>query len=115
MDGTARIDVDEVEFAGVDIHQIFNSASADIIGGVGNLQRIGHQLLTLGFISLCGRPGIAPLLRAACKPYLVRFEVLLRSSSETAAAIVIGQLPILYSTPGCHAARTLLFRCFGNR
>ncbi|SUB55807.1 Uncharacterised protein [Brucella anthropi] len=48
----ARIDLDEVEFAGIGIHQIFDRACTDIIRGTRNLQRVGGELLTLCFAQI---------------------------------------------------------------
>ena len=47
LDLDARIDLDEVELAGVGIHQELDRAGADIVGGVRDLQRVVAQFAAL--------------------------------------------------------------------
>ena len=42
LDLDARIDLDEVELAGVGIHQELDRAGADIVGGAADLQRVAR-------------------------------------------------------------------------
>ena len=52
LDLDARIDLDEVEFAGVGIHQIFDGSGTDIVGRLGDPERIIGQLLALRFVQV---------------------------------------------------------------
>lgn len=58
----AWIDLDEVELAGIGIHQIFDRAGADIICRGSDLQRIGRQLLALRFAEIWCRRTLDHLL-----------------------------------------------------
>ena len=69
LDLDARIDLDEVELAGVGIHQELDRAGADVIRRPGDLQRMAAQFGALRFVEI-GRGGalddllVAPLDRA---------------------------------------------------
>jgi len=65
LDLDARIDLDEVELAGVGIHQIFDRAGADIVRRLGDLQRIVRKFLALGVAEIGRRGPLDDLLVAA--------------------------------------------------
>ena len=65
FDLDARIDFDEVEFAGVGIHQEFDSAGGDVVGGLGDRHRIAAQFLALRFGEIGRRRALHHLLMAA--------------------------------------------------
>ncbi len=64
LDLDARIDLDEVELAGIGIHQILDGACADIVGRPGDLQRIIREFLALRIIEIGRRRPLHDLLVA---------------------------------------------------
>ncbi len=64
LDLDARIDLDEVEGAGVDIHQELHGPRADIIGRRGDLQRVPAEFLALGLVQIRRRRTLHHLLVA---------------------------------------------------
>ncbi len=64
LDLDARIDLDEVEFAGIGIHQELDRAGADIAGRLGDLQRVAAQLVALGVVEIGRRRALDDLLVA---------------------------------------------------
>jgi hypothetical protein len=65
LDLDARIDLDEVELAGVGIHQELDRAGADIVGGMGDLQGVVGKLGALGGVEIGGGRALDDLLVAA--------------------------------------------------
>lgn len=52
LDLNARVDLDEIEFAAIGVHQELDGTSADIVGGMGDLQTIIRKLLTLSVVEI---------------------------------------------------------------
>ena len=65
LDLDARIDLDEVELAGIGIHQELDRAGADIVGGVRDLQRVVAQLAALHRVEIGRGRALHDLLVAA--------------------------------------------------
>ncbi len=65
LDLDARIDLDEVEFAGVGIHQELDGAGAGIVRGVGDGDGVGGQLLPLPGVEIGRGRALDDLLVAA--------------------------------------------------
>ena len=64
LDLDARIDLDEIELAGIGIHQELDRAGADIVGGVRDLQRVVAQLAALDRVEIGSRRALDDLLVA---------------------------------------------------
>ena len=65
LDLDARIDLDEVEFSRVGIHEEFDGAGADIVRLAGDLQRVAAQFLALRVSEIRRRRALHDLLVAA--------------------------------------------------
>ena len=65
LDLDARIDLDEVELAGIGIHQELDRAGAVIVGGVADLEAVVGQFLALGIREIGRRRALHDLLVAA--------------------------------------------------
>src|SRR5690606_9337594 len=87
LDLDTRVDLDEVELAGVAIHQVFDRAGANIIRCPGDLQRILRQFLALGLVQVWRRRPlynllVAPLDRAV--PFEKMHDIAVRVPQDLA-------------------------------
>ena len=65
LDLDARIDLDEIELSGIGIHQEFDRARTDIVGRIGDLQRVAGQFRALFGVQIRRRRALDDFLVAA--------------------------------------------------